>query len=114
MRLSLMSISQFGAQEWLMKRAVFAGVLPSIIVFVLVQKRYLPVFAFICAFVAGRPMYSMMHAPFGIRSVAKSPRPLCERLTFNRKPPGTNRFLTRTGYHPCIGFRRPADAMLPT
>lgn len=68
MRRLLISISQFGAQEWLMKRATFAGMFPSIMLVPLVQKRYFPQFSFICFAVAGRPIYSITHEPFGMRS----------------------------------------------
>lgn len=74
-----------------MKRAVFAGMFPSIMLMPLVQKRYFPRFCFICAAVAGRPMYSMTHEPLGMRSSVKRPLPLCERRTVRRKGPGVKR-----------------------
>lgn len=51
-----------------MKRAVFAGMLPSIIVVSLVQNRYFARFSLICLAVAGRPKYSITNEPFGMRS----------------------------------------------
>lgn len=63
---------------------------PSIIVFALVQKRYLPVFSRICFAVAGRPVYSITHAPRGIISPANMPRPARDRFTSNIKSRGVN------------------------
>ena len=83
--------SQFGAQEWLMKRAVFVGMFPSIMLASLVQKRYFPRFSLICLAVAGRPRYSITNESLGMRSWVKRPLPLCDRKTVSRKGAGTIR-----------------------
>ncbi len=71
-----------------MKRAVFDGTFPSIMLTSLVQKRYLPRFIFVCLAVAGRPRYSMTSEPLGMRSWVKRPLPLCDRRTVSRKGAG--------------------------
>lgn len=77
-----------------MKRAIFAGTFPSIMLTSLVQNRYFPRFSLICLAVAGRPTYSTMREPLGMRSWAKRPLPLCERRTLNWKFDGiVHRFI---------------------
>ena len=68
-----------------MKRAIFNGTFPSIMLMSLVQKRYFPLFSLICLAVAGRPRYSMTNEPLGMRSWVKRPLPLCDRRTVSRK-----------------------------
>src|SRR3989338_7302159 len=89
-----MSISQLGAHEWLMYLARLAGMLPSIIVALPVQKRYLPLLVY-CSFLGTlRPVYSIMQALRGMGAWANTPLPARDRFTRKAKLPGVKWCLT--------------------
>src|SRR3989344_8731720 len=73
--------SQLGVQEWLIYRAIFERIAPSIVLRLFTSKMYLLRLEYSSAFVRGRPTYSLMRSPFLKERVAKRPSPALDLPT---------------------------------